>query len=232
MNRTQGRSGAAGFTLLEVLIILALIAIMVAIGVPSLQRYVYQGRIEGIARQTAMLMNRARMEAVRRGVPVVVRADYDSDQIIAFTDVNDSAGVPGSNLAYDPGAGTATGAADYEFARLTLPSKVWFWGANPAGSPDPSPEGANAVEGFTAQPTLTPNAAVFKANGSIAEQGAFRFGDGRGNFLEVRVAPTATARVRILKFNDDIAPDTVGADGKYHPPGKDPGTGGPMWVWH
>lgn len=225
MNRTQGRSGSAGFTLLEVSIVLALIALMVAIGVPPLQRYVFQGRIEGIARQTAMLMNRARMESIRRGVPVVVRADYDAGQLIAFVDVNDSGGQPVSNLAYDPGLGSARGAADYEIARLTLPSKVQFWGAD-----DSAPKGSDAVTGFTPQPSLTPNAAVFDPDGSIRAEGAVRFGDGRGNFLEVQVAPAATARVQLRKYNGDLSP---GADGSnYFVPGKDPGTGGPTWVWY
>ncbi len=35
--------------------------------------------------------------------------------------------------------------------------------------------------------------------------GAIRFGDLRGNFLEVRVEPAATARVQVLKWDLDLA---------------------------
>jgi prepilin-type N-terminal cleavage/methylation domain-containing protein len=43
---------------------------------------------------------------------------------------------------------------------------------------------------------------VFLADGSVDKPGAFRFADVRGNFLEVRVEPKATARVQVRKWNE------------------------------
>ena len=39
--------------------------------------------------------------------------------------------------------------------------------------------------------------------GSIQDIGTFRFGDERGNYLAIQIAPAATARVTLLKWDDD-----------------------------
>ena len=46
------------------------------------------------------------------------------------------------------------------------------------------------------------NCFVFLPDGSVEETGAFRFADVRGNFLEVRVEPLATARVQVRKWDE------------------------------
>lgn len=50
--------------------------------------------------------------------------------------------------------------------------------------------------------TVTGNCFTFLPNGSVEETGAFRFADVRGNFLEVRVEPQATARVQVRKWDE------------------------------
>lgn len=225
MNTSHRRAGAAGFSLVELVVIIALAAILIFIAVPPLQRFVNRGRLEGATRETAMLMNQARMEAIRRGVPVVVYLDYDTDQVIAFADVNDGVGTLVSNLEYDPGPQSAQGGNDYEIRRLTLPATIAFWGSN-----DADPEGPDAVWGFTDIPVITPNAAVFEPDGSVRDRGAFGFADLHDNFLEVLVSPEATARVAVRMYNPDIP---AGLDGsEYHEPGKHPVTGERTWVWH
>lgn len=225
MSTNHRRAVEAGFSLVEVVVIFALAAILAFIAVPPLQRFVNRGRLEGIARETAMLMNQARMESIRRGVPVVVYLDYDTDQVIAFADVNDGGGALESNLEYDPGPRTGQGGNDYEIRRLTLPARIAFWGAN-----DSDPEGPDAVWSFTDVPDVEPNAAVFEPDGSVRDRGAFGFGDLHDNFLEVLVSPEATARVVVRKYNSQIPP---GLDGSpYHEQGKHPVTGERTWEWY
>ena len=62
-------------------------------------------------------------------------------------------------------------------------------------------------------PTLTGDCFVFRPDGSVdflpdrpGEPEAFRFADVRGNFLEVRVAPRATARVQVRKWDETAEP--------------------------
>jgi hypothetical protein len=75
------------------------------------------------------------------------------------------------------------------------------------------------------QPAITPAIAVdddcftFLADGSVKELGAFRFGDVRGNFLEVQIEPKATARVQVRKW-DETANDWYTRD-----------EGGKAWEW-
>lgn len=224
MTSHERRAGEAGFNLIEVITLVALAAILVLFTVPPLQRFVNRGRLEGVTRETAMLMNKARMEAIKRSVPVVVHLDYDADQVIAYADVNDAGGAPVSNLQYDAGALSGRGAADYEIGRVTVPERTFFWGAN-----DAEPEGPDAIWGFTDVPGDL-NAAVFEPDGSIRDRGAYGFGDLHGNFLEVLVAPEATARVVVRKHNLEIPPGLDGSN--YHEPGKHPVTGERTWVWY
>ncbi len=66
---------------------------------------------------------------------------------------------------------------------------------------------------------LTGNCFVFLPDGSVQETGAFRFADVRGNFLEVRVQPQATARVQVRKWDE--------TDNKWYTRDQ----GGKAWEW-
>jgi type IV fimbrial biogenesis protein FimT len=64
----------AGFTLIELMVTLSVLAILLAIGIPSLQMFIQNSRLQS---QSASLMgdlNYARAEAVRLGSPVAVCA--------------------------------------------------------------------------------------------------------------------------------------------------------------
>jgi type IV fimbrial biogenesis protein FimT len=63
-------SPAAGFTLLELLIALAIAAVVAAIGVPTLGAYVAEQRLQSRADALLRSLERARSEAVRRGTRV------------------------------------------------------------------------------------------------------------------------------------------------------------------
>lgn len=166
-----------GFTLIELLIILALLSIVVTIGYPALQNMLERSKIEGITREVSTLMIIGRTEAIKRRVPVIVRIDQTERVVEGFLDVD---------LDGDFGAG------DELLRRHVLPTTVDFGGpvADPA-----------EVDGFTVAPGGLPNQAVFRRNGTVDDDGAFRFVDARNNFLEVRVEPRATARPRVRKWD-------------------------------
>jgi type IV fimbrial biogenesis protein FimT len=61
---------AAGFTLLELLIALAIAAIVAAVGVPGLGAYIAEQRLQSRADALLRSLERARSEAIRRGTRV------------------------------------------------------------------------------------------------------------------------------------------------------------------
>lgn len=179
---------AAGFTLIEVLVVLVLAGILMAFTAPFLDRFLQRNKIEGIARQTATLMQVARLESLRGRAPVRVVADYDGDVVYAFADHNRN--------------GVLDAAPDRELARHPLPKGVSFWGAE-----NEAPEQADALGHFDDDSSCSecPRGGweEFKTDGSAVQTGAIRFGDERGNFLEVNVTSLATGKIEVRKYDPE-----------------------------
>lgn len=70
---------ARGFTLIELLATLAVMAIVVAFGVPGLQSLVNGNRLSAAANEAVANLQTARMEAIRRGCRVVVCASSNAN---------------------------------------------------------------------------------------------------------------------------------------------------------
>lgn len=194
------RSGA-GFTIVEALITVTVIAVGSVMLYPALQQFIHRNKILGSVQSTGALMREARFEAIKRGVACVVHADGTTNEIVAFVDVD-------GDLTFNPDpTETVFRATDYELRRYNLPAGVSF--AAPAAQPP--------VFGFTDLPAHPWNGAVFQANGSVEDLGAIRFGDQRGNFFEARIEPAASARVSLRKWD--------GANWLAQ------GQGGKTWTW-
>jgi len=176
------------------IVVVAIVGIMATLGLPNLIRVIHRAKLDGIVRETSVLMQRARSESVRQNVPTVVKFDFATNEVVAFADVDGVAAGDPSDLIYNPVAGERHRTTDYEIGRYRLPNLIQFQA--PAADPD------GPVRDFSdAGPD---KAALFDPDGSIRETGSIRFADQRGNFLEVRVTPAATARIQVRKWDLDL----------------------------
>ncbi|SEA48003.1 type IV fimbrial biogenesis protein FimT [Microbulbifer marinus] len=69
---------SAGFTLIELMIVIAILAILIAIGVPSFTSLIKNNRLTSAANDLAGALHFARAEAVRRGSSVQVSSVSDN----------------------------------------------------------------------------------------------------------------------------------------------------------
>jgi type II secretory pathway pseudopilin PulG len=184
--------GGAGFTIIELVVVLVIGLGLMLIVFPPLFRFTHRANLEQMARETASLMQVARRQAIRSNVTTNVVFDFDAGQVYAYVDNN------GSNVE---------DAGEQELGRYPLPQKVFFWDGR-----DVAPKGINAVDvnwtGSICVPSCPTGGIVsFLPNGSIAKTGAVHFGDKRdnltreGNFMEVGIATAATSKIDIKKWD-------------------------------
>lgn len=188
MRPVQSRQG--GFTLLEIMVVVAVVGIISLMGLPALQNMILRSKHEGAARQISMLIHRAKMEAVKQSVSTVVVIDPAADSVTAFADVNAD-----GDFTFDPDGSADYRTTDYQIGgTFELPAGISF--AAHDGTDD-----AKVADGFLDVPWSGTDVAVFDSDGSVRVVGAFRTGDLEGNYLEIRVEPQATARVAIRKWD-------------------------------
>ena len=174
-------SRQAGFTLIESLIVLAVIGILILISAPAFLNMLNRFKLSGTTRELASLMQAARLEAIKMNAPAHVNYDPTSNNFFAFVDLDRD------EVLLAPPDRILGG-------RVIVPRKVDFWGPT-----DVAANGANAIDGWDSPPTarLGP---IFRPDGSVDRAGAFRLRDSNDNFLEVRVATPATGRIVLRKW--------------------------------
>jgi type IV fimbrial biogenesis protein FimT len=79
---------AKGFTLLELMTALAILAILLSVGVPSFVQMIRNNRITAQANEMVSALNYARSESVKRGIPVSVCSSTDGATCAASTTWN------------------------------------------------------------------------------------------------------------------------------------------------
>ena len=220
MRNYRLRQGNGGFTLMEMIVIVAIILMVSLVGLPAFLLWVERSRTIGVVRSAATRLQLARQEAITMQVPVVVQPDLATDEIVVFANVDND-----STFDFNPDTSAPFRTSDYEMARIRLPIKydVHFW--SPA---DKDPKGKDVIAGLTAT-NANENAFIFLPDGSVMDPGAIRLADERGNFFEVRVEPRATARVEIRKYYVD--PPWGDPDG-FFPRGRHPTDDVPTWRWY
>lgn len=207
---TPAQVGSRGYTLLELIIIMAIIGILSLFGFPALDKTIHQAKIRGYMVEGSSLVRLARAEAVKQQLPAIVKVDFANGWMEAFMDVDED-GV----FTPDPMADPFT--ADYRVGDVhRLPGRIFIWG--PA---DAAPLGGDAVDGLTPHPDGTsPNQLSINPTGTVEDIGAFRFGDQLGNFFEIRISPKASAKIMVRKW-DPTASDWFAN-----------GENGQSWRWY
>ena len=171
----------AGFTLIETLIVLAVIGILVLISAPAFLSMMNRFKLTGTTRELASLMQAARYEAIKMNAPSQVNYDAASNRFIAFVDLDRD---------------NVQSAADRILAATVMvPRKVEFWGPG-----DGAANGVNAIDGWDDSTPTARLGPIFSPNGSVDRVGAFRLKDSNDNYLEVRVETPATGRMVLKKY--------------------------------
>jgi prepilin-type N-terminal cleavage/methylation domain-containing protein len=180
--RDEDRHRHSGFTLIEVLVVLILLGLIALLGFPALQNAIARSRLEGTARQITILMQQSRFDAIKNSAPVSVRVDIPERLVTAFRE-SASSGTIGTRDSGEPAVGGEAG--------ITLPRLVDFV----------APGSETVIKGFSPPSPTTAAWVTFNTDGSVRQQGAFRIGDNRSNFLELAIEPAATARIEMRKWD-------------------------------
>jgi prepilin-type N-terminal cleavage/methylation domain-containing protein len=196
MNRKRERSARqAGFTLIELLVVLAVLGLMAIWGLVALRELVNRIKLTGIARECTTFMQKARMDAIKYAVPaeVIYQSAADSDlgvpSLFAFVDIN-------ADGAYTAGTDVVSSGP------YPLPAGVDLWGPT-----DNAAEGVNAIAEWDVGATPNPGP-IYATDGSVQSEGAFRFREPNGNFLEVRILFVGTAKPVTRKWFGGGNPDS------------------------
>jgi len=191
------RRSASGFTLVDLVVVMAILGLLAALTAPALQTFLVRAKIETFSRDLASLVRQTRIESIKRSQPGVLLVNALNGRSLAFIDENE-------NAAYDDG--------ETLLARLNMPGGLSY----------DAPDGELVIAGFDTSGDT--GWASFTTDGSVEREGAFRFMDGRGNAMELRIAPAATAKIRVRKWNEDLEV----MDGSHW---YGDGEGGEPWTW-
>jgi prepilin-type N-terminal cleavage/methylation domain-containing protein len=174
-----------GFSLIELLVVMAVMLVLLTLGMPALQNSLRQSKMRGIASEISVLMRLARLDAIKTSsqavVQIVVPTGTDPGRVQAFSDRNSD----GQWSAGEP-----------VLATFTLPTGVTF-------EDHDGKLGKDSVKDFSVDPAGGPNMAIFLPAGSIDKVGGFYFADTYQHYMEVHVEPTA--RVEVLKYEAGIS---------------------------
>ncbi|MFL6193425.1 MAG: Tfp pilus assembly protein FimT/FimU [Thermoanaerobaculia bacterium] len=200
-----------GFTLIELLVVMTLMLVLMTLAVPVIWSTMRQGKIRGAATETAVLMRRARLEAIKDSCLAIVRivdaVGNEPARVEAFADCTQPPD-------YEPDADRPL------LGTIHLPNGVRFMAP-------PDLEGKDSLSNTLSENPADSSAArmaIFESNGSVRDIGGIRFGDDLGNFLEVWVEPAATARIEIHKCR-------LCTNAEERKDWQAQGDGGQSWEW-
>ena len=176
----RARCRAAGFTMIEMLLVLLLMGILLVLVMPSFLNSIQHQKLLGISQQTAMLMRLARLQAIKTATNSVVQIDTTKGTVTAFTDSN-------GNLAFDS-------ATEKLLGQINLSKGVSFMAVDRFTSPPTPAVAVFRSDGSVLCPAADPQCTTTQS------PGAFRFQDVRGDQIEVRVMTATSGRIVLQKY--------------------------------
>ena len=81
MNPSKTVRGKAGFTLVELLVVLAIGMILALVSYPELAKYYTRSQLEGTTQQLALMLQKARFQAIRTNQTTSICADTAAKQV-------------------------------------------------------------------------------------------------------------------------------------------------------
>jgi Tfp pilus assembly protein FimT len=164
IDRSARSRSAAGISLIEVMVVVAIIGAIILVAMPSMDRWFAEQRLKGSARAGADLLMLARSEAIRTGIPHVVFFGVDPD----------------GNTMTDPNGNFAPLLAVSESVtqncridanevteHMTAEGNEISWGVVHATTKVPSDNGGESLPSFTPPSAPPPSGSTFKdPNGS------------------------------------------------------------------
>jgi prepilin-type N-terminal cleavage/methylation domain-containing protein len=143
------RRASRGFTLIETLIVIALIAITSLVAAPFISGYIRKERLRSGVREVYSMVLAGRMQAVKRNAQVIIQFDLPNHRVISWVD---------SNLNYVQDAGEPT------IASYSVPKNIYFRAAPNGGAVDDTD--AVAFDGYAGNPARV-DMIVWRGDGSV-----------------------------------------------------------------
>lgn len=145
----MGKTLQRGFTLIEVMVALAIIAIMAAMGGPRLRQWMLDNQVREAAMLTADALHLARTEAMRSGINQIVFLGVD----FASTPITNASGIPSIRVQSDIDNDCTTPDADDVSQRdFAIPDGV-FMGTTNASTQAPADTGTASLPSTFTQPS-------------------------------------------------------------------------------
>lgn len=125
MSGISGKFRSSGFTLIELMITVALIAVIATFAVPQMGRMIDNNRVISTTNSVVGLLNYARSEAIRRGSRVAVTFPNDSAEARLVSDgsllrvIETASG--GLSIGISAGGGATTTSIEFRATGMTVP---------------------------------------------------------------------------------------------------------------
>lgn len=198
----RSRPGRHGYTLLEMLIVLAILAVMIGLGWPAIQKMARRSRIGDAAKQVRNALGQARLAAIESGKAQVFRFQPGAGRFEIAARQEEDAGPAVLRSALDQMAEAAASprpaAADPQAGPRDLPGGIVFAGQEVAEQPGAEDEGtglAGASTAELAERQAWSDPIVFYPNGRTSNA-RFRLTDRERYFVEISLRGlTGTVRI-------------------------------------